>query len=150
VMPGKQLMQYRTQAVDIRARRCLGFTILFRRSIAHRAIICSVLRLAGLEVTRYTKIDQIQIFIDSTHNIRWLEIAKDNRRILVMQITQYSTERYANLYNLTHRKPSTGNTAQVVSKRLPLDKTHYQIPVSILFKVIKYTRQARMVQTSKH
>src|SRR5579871_6920969 len=86
VMAAEQVVQRRPQAVDIRLRGRLRLAVLLRRGITRRAKRYSISGLAGLEVARNAKIDQINISARRHHDISGLEVAKDNRRLARVQV----------------------------------------------------------------
>src|SRR5690242_7047887 len=78
-------MQGRTERIEITTRLWHAMQ-LFRRSIANRHNDC---RLAlGLESPGDPKVNQFDLIVLGHHNIRWLEITKNNGRTLTMEIIQ--------------------------------------------------------------
>src|SRR5207248_1155584 len=95
-------IEYHPQSIDIRAWRCLRLPILLRCCISRRTKGSSILSLPRLKVAYNAKIDQVDMSIRRPHDIVRLEVAKDNRWLLHMQVVQYRTQLDADLHHLLY------------------------------------------------
>ena len=85
---GQQHVHCRAQTVQIRPWLGLA-AVLFGRRVAGRTHLHRVLMLAFLEGANNAKINQHQLAVGRSHNIRRLQITKHQRRPLAMQIIQH-------------------------------------------------------------
>src|SRR6266851_3281057 len=85
-------MEHGTQAIDVRTRRGLGFTVLFWSSIASRTKGGCVLALARLKVAGNAEVDQVELTCGCAHDIAGFEVTKDDGRLTGVQIVKYGTE----------------------------------------------------------
>src|SRR5579885_1322938 len=74
------------------ARRCLSGSVLFWRGVSRRAEENGILRLPFFKETRNAKVDQVDVPIPLYHHIGGLQIAEDDRRLMLMQVVQNITE----------------------------------------------------------
>ena len=88
----QQLVKHDTQAVDIRPGSRLRLAILLWRGETRRAKSNRIPALPRSKVAGNAKIDQVQAVISGAHNIARLHIAKDDRRLLIVQVMQHCTE----------------------------------------------------------
>ena len=91
------------------------------------------------------KIDQIDMPIGGAHDIGGLQIAKNDRRwLLLVQVAQHDTQLDTNLQGFVQWKLAP-LAVQIVLKRFALEETHHQVPAPVLLKVIKNAGQIGML-----
>src|ERR1700686_3185978 len=86
------MMQGRPQAVNIRAWRRLRFSVLLGCRIACGAIGNSVFGLPCFEVAGDTKVNEKEVPLWSSHDVGWLEVTEDDRRLIVVQVIQHGCQ----------------------------------------------------------
>src|ERR1700730_8568369 len=91
-MSADELMQDRSQTIDVGAWRRLCASILFRGGIARRAKGDGILALAGFKVTGDAKVDQVEMSLGCNHDVGRFEVTEDNWWLMIMQIIQYIAE----------------------------------------------------------
>src|SRR5579883_334683 len=143
-------MEQYTQAVNVAAWGGLSFAILLWRGVSRRAEWHSIFDLPWLEMARNAKIDEIDLFSRSTHNIGGFEIAENDRRLAMVQVIEDGAEFKANGKRFFERKAMIGLAKHVVFERFALNEVHNEIPVSTLAEVVIDMRQVGMHKIGKH
>src|SRR5260370_26205405 len=95
---------------SLKLRRCLGFAVLLRRSKARRTESSRIPRLPRLEVACNAKVHQVQVCSRGQHDIGPLHIAKNDRRLVMVQVVEHGTQLNAEVEHLPEWK--TGLSAQ--------------------------------------
>ena len=142
-------MQRGTEAIDIGLRRALCLAILFGRGIASGAERNCILRFAGLEVAGNAKINQVDMVIRSEHNIGRFEVAKDNGRLVAVQVIEHRRQLNADIESGLDRE-APNELVQVVFQRLAREKVHHHIGSSLLTEVVVNARQVGVHKIGKH
>ena len=124
----------------------MRFAILFGCSVAFRAEGNGILRLPRLEVPRDAKINQVHVVVGGAHDIRRLEVAKDNGRLVGMQVVEHRTQLDTDFKNHLNRE-ELGVFAQVVFQGIARDKVHHHVGAPLLAKMIVNARQVRVGET---
>src|SRR5689334_9535066 len=91
IMSSKHLVERHSQAIDIGARASLRLPKLLRGSITNRLIVSSIFCLTRFEMPGNTKVNKVDLTRRSDHYVTWLEVAKDDRWLMSMQIVEDST-----------------------------------------------------------
>src|SRR6266700_3786168 len=153
-------MQCNAQAVDISTVGCLLFAILLRRGVAGGAECNGIPGLSWLKMASNAEINQVDVAVESNHDIGRLEVTKNNRWLQPMQVTQHSAELCANVEHfldrettLTCERDTEGHShsmAQVLLQRLAFNEVHHEIPVPCIEKMIVYTREVWMHEAAEH
>src|SRR5579884_2583019 len=125
---GDELVQHSAQAVDVGARRRLRPAVLFWRGVAGGAEIGSISGLTGLEMTGNAEVDQVDMPIRGAHDVRRLEVAEDDRRLLAVQVVQHGAELERDLNGLFDGQLLAGRAFKIVFQRLTLDISHDEVP----------------------
>src|SRR6266568_2786500 len=97
-----------SQTVNIRTHGCLRRAVLLRGTIALRKSNESILAFSWCKQARNTKINQINLTVGGDHYISWLQITKDDGRLVGqrrMQVIQHVSKLKANLEHFVHRQP---------------------------------------------
>ena len=92
VIAGQHLVEQHRQAVHVRAHVGLPGAVLLGRGIAGGAQPLGVVALARFEKAGNAKVDQLEVPIGLDHDIARLEIAKDDGRVLLMQISEHTAQ----------------------------------------------------------
>lgn len=149
IVTGQKEIERGTEAINIGADRALRSAILLWRGKARRAKRRGISDLARLETARNAKIDQVETTTGRAHNIGWLHIAKDNRRLKLMQVLQNVAKLTANINYFFERQARLLKLLEIFIERLTIYEIHHQVPVRCIGEMLVQARQVWMVQRGK-
>ena len=75
------------------------------------------------------------------HHISRFEVAKDDRRLVIMQVTQYIAQLLSPIQHPFNWQRIVSPLIQVLLQRFTIDEIHHQVGAIIFCKVIVNARQ---------
>src|SRR5712692_2473217 len=87
-------------------------------------------------MTSNAEVYQVDTTRFGQHNVGRLDIAKDDRGALRVQICQYVTQGYPDVKHLLRGEASTAGFLELIFQRLSRDVIHHDIPMIRISKVI--------------
>ena len=118
---------------------------LLRRCI----VLCiTVYKTIPAQTERNIKVDQADIPAVCQHNISWFQIAVNDRRFLIMQITQGSGHLFHPNDLRLLRESSSG--IQILFKRISGNKFHNRINIPVILYKVHNLRQICMFEILQH
>ncbi len=149
VMTRQKLVQRGSQSVDIDAWGALCLAILFGRGIAGRAERGGIFGLAGFEVTRNAKIDQVDMPVGRQHDIGRFEVAEDDGRLAHMQVVEHAAKLDSDFQRFIDGQPVARQFFQVVFQCLAFDEVHDEVRTAHIGELLVDARQVGMRQAGK-
>src|SRR2546425_12763453 len=98
------------------------------------------------------KINQKDVILERQHNISGIEITKNDRRVLCMQIIKDTAQLQRNIYNSCKWYVSNCIFCVIyIGFKCPaVDEIHHKIPPTGVTEVVIDMRKVLMIQTGKH
>ena len=129
-------MKHGSQAIDICLGSCLCPAVLFWCGIARGTQGLRIPGLPRFEVTGNAEVNEIEMSSGRAHDIRWFEIAENDRRLASVQVVEHCAELDANINDLLFWKASIHCFVQVPLQRFALNEVCHEIPVLRVGKVV--------------
>src|SRR5579863_1021434 len=90
------------------------------------------------------------MFSGGEHNVRRFEIAKDDRRLVRVQVIKHLTKLDTDIDDLLRREFIAGRFLEAFTQSLSLDEIHHQVPAIHFHEMVINHGEAGILQMIKH